>query len=327
MEFCEQATSDASGTLRVAILVAVTILALAGIVIWGRRTRGSTGPPLLLAALVLVTGLSPDQSDEESTADCIDSRAGLAPAESENEPEYFSFIDNFDQSEPELGDDWTDCSMNEPAEFDPIGVYDGAAVIADPFSRPTYDATDPGTPHPDDQLPGIGCAWVETNERKVTVSVIWSGNYGYTGLPPNAHVEGAPLMHIDGSHPRQAFGAWVSELFGDMVVLVGYLGGPPELFEPVAWGRIPQRPTGTPRLIELHSEAVGWATLWVDGAQIPLSDGIGLDAVPIDRSLTHSTKHGFGLDAHLTDPIESVPEVRGIEAFSVHAPRQRQPAL
>ena len=92
----------------------------------------------------------------------------------------YSFTDDFQRENSKtLGGVWLDCHTTNPASFEPLGIYDGGVVVPDPFTRPgVYDSTPPsGHPPKDGKIyPGIGCAFLETGTKKVSVKVSGSGN-------------------------------------------------------------------------------------------------------------------------------------------------------
>ena len=233
----------------------------------------------------------------------------------------YSLTDEFERNDAgHLGPEWIDCKSQNSASFEPLGILDGGVVVPDPFTRPgVYDTTPPsGHPPTNGRLyPGIGCAFVDTGTTTVSVKVIWSGHHGVEHGPPISHVEATPLIYVSPGTPKFGFGAWTSQLYGAPVILLGYVGSPVEKFESVAYARLRDHVTGTPREVELRAEEPGKVTVWVDGEQVSLEPDIGFDPIEIDPSLIDSTKHGFAVDAHLVDPPTNIPSIKSIEAISI----------
>jgi hypothetical protein len=158
---------------------------------------------------------------------------------------------------------------------------------------------------------------METGIKQLSVKVMWSGNHGVEREPPVSHVEGSPLLFVSPDNPRYAFGAWITEMLGRTAIIAGYIGSPPERFEPIATGLLEDHKTGTPREVEIRVTATGEATIWVDGEQVSFYQGFGLNPIPIDKALLESTLHGFALDAHYTNPIANIPNLKGIESIQI----------
>lgn len=233
----------------------------------------------------------------------------------------FQFSDDFERNDaPTLGPEWTNCNEVTAGNFEPLGILDGAVVVSDPTSRPgVYDQVPPSD-HPPTYgrlHPGIGCAWIDTGSTSASVTVTWSGNYGTSKEPPVSHVEASPLMYINPDHPRYAFGAWTSELFERPVVLIGYIGSPPEDFEAIAAGFYGEHVSGSPREVEIRAESPGKVTVWIDGEQVSFHSGFGLDPIEVDPELTDSTLHGIAADAHYVSPTTAIPTIKAIESVVI----------
>tara|TARA_B100001540_G_scaffold255111_1_gene232181 strand:- start:5625 stop:6515 length:891 start_codon:yes stop_codon:yes gene_type:complete len=235
--------------------------------------------------------------------------------------DVFTLADDFEREDSaSLGERWTDCKSLIPEHFEPLGVFDGGVVIADAFTRPGVYDTAPPVAHPplDDKLfPGIGCAVVDTGSTTVSVTIEWSGNFGINHKPPVNHVEGTPLLYVTPGHPRFGFGAWITQLFNSPVIFAGYMASPPENFEVIAAGKLPKKPDGTPRRVELRAEEPGRVTIFVDGEQVELNDGQGFKPLEIDPGLVDSTWHGLAVDAHYVDPASDIPSIKSIESVRI----------
>lgn len=224
-----------------------------------------------------------------------------------------------------IGGVWTDCSGEYPDLFEPLGIYDGGVVIADPFSRPgAYDLSPPCPQSlKDDHIyPGIGCAFVDTGTTSVSVKVMWSGNHGIDERLHNErlHVEGTPLMYVTPGSSRFGFGAWPSELWGIPVVFAGYIGAPGEQFEVIATAILEGgHESGVPREIELRAETPGEVTVWLDGEQVSFEGEVGLNPIQVDPEMINSTKHGLAVDAHCVAPQSRIPTIKGIESIRIQA--------
>jgi hypothetical protein len=244
-----------------------------------------------------------------------DSHPPCAPAKNP----YF-FIDEFERKNAEsLGPDWIDCKRLAPESFEPLGIYHGAVVVADPHTRTgVYDSTPPsGSPPTDNRLyPGIGCAFVDTGSTTVSIKMIWSGNYGIEQDPPVFHVEATPLLYITPSNPRFGFGTWISQLYGVPAIFAGYIGNPPEKFEVIAYALLDEHQHGTSLEVELRAEDAGKVTLWADGVQLSFEPG-GLNPLDVDVSMIESTLHGIAVDAHFVDPPTNIPIIDAIKAVTI----------
>ena len=240
---------------------------------------------------------------------------------SPSQDNLFQFSDEFSQQQADnIGKHWTDCHSVTPAHFEPLGILDDGVVVKDPKTRPGVYGTTPTSGHAPTNgrmYPGIGCAFMETGAKTLSVKVLWSGNHGMEHEAPVSHVEGAPLLFISPDNPRYGFGVWPTELFGRPALLAGYIGSPPELFEVIASGLIGEHETGKPREVEVRVEKPGEATIWVDGKQVHLYQGFGLNPIPIDKTMINSTLHGFALDAHFVDPVANTPKIKGIESIKI----------
>lgn len=232
----------------------------------------------------------------------------------------YIFTDEFERKNAEsLGADWIDCKTLAPDSFEPLGIYDGAVVVADPYTRPgVYDSTPPsGHPPTDSRLyPGIGCAFVDTGSTTVSIKIIWSGNYGIEQDPPVFHVEATPLLYITPSNPRFGFGTWISQLYGVPVIFAGYIGNPPEKFEVIASALLGEHRHGMSLEVELRAEETGKVTLWVDGVQLGFEPG-GLEPLEVDVSMVKSTLHGIAVDGHFVDPPKNIPIIDAIKAVTI----------
>jgi hypothetical protein len=152
----------------------------------------------------------------------------------------------------------------------------------------------------------------------VAVKIIWSGHFGRSYPVPVSHVEATPLLYISPENPRFGFGAWFSELFGRIVMYVGYIGAPPENFEVIATARrLGEHTSGTPREVELRAEKVGEVTVWLDGEQVRFDSDIGFSPIKVDPTMIGSTRHGFAVDAHLVDPLSDIPTIKAVEAITI----------
>lgn len=244
------------------------------------------------------------------------------PPEAETAPAFF-FSDDFErEAQGALGDPWRDCNTETPDNFEPLGIHDGGVVIADPFTRPgEYDGAPPsGHPPEDDRLfPGIGCAFMETGSTRVSVKIVWNGNFGIGHPPPVSHVEATPLLYVTANHPRYGFGAWTTQLYEKLVLFAGYIANPVENFEVIAGAVIGPHISGTPMEIELRAEEPGKVTVWVDGEQIPFTDGYGLDPLIVDPGLVDSTRHGIAVDAHYVQPQSAIPAIKSIEEVTIRS--------
>ncbi|CAA0123593.1 Uncharacterised protein [Halioglobus japonicus] len=247
-----------------------------------------------------------------------DSTIAVGTAEPAVAPE-FVFSDDFERSNADtLGPQWTDCNSVTPDSYDPLGIYDGGVVISDPFTRPgNYGAPPLINPAKEGELfPGIGCAFIDTGSTSVSVKIVWSGNHGIESGMPYSHVEATPLLYITPSNPRFGFGTWISELWGQPVVLVGYIVSPPEAFEIIATAVLPAHESGTPRELELRADEPGKVTMWLDGEQIMFNPG-GVPSVSVDPTMIESTLHGIAVDAHIVAPQSNIPTIKGIETVTI----------
>ncbi|MDZ7783904.1 MAG: hypothetical protein U5K56_13545 [Halioglobus sp.] len=248
--------------------------------------------------------------------------APATPPEAEKAPAFF-FSDDFErEARASLGDPWRDCDTETPDNFEPLGIHDGGVVIADPFTRPgEYDGAPPsGHPPEDDRLfPGIGCAFMETGSTRVSVKIVWSGNFGIGHPPPVSHVEGTPLLYVTPDHPRYGFGAWPTQLYNKLVIFAGYIADPVENFEVLAGAVVDEHTSGTPREIELRAEEPGKVTVWVDGKQLSFNEGYGLAPLIVDPDLIGSTRHGIAVDAHYVDPLSDIPTIKSVEEVVIES--------
>ena len=256
-----------------------------------------------------------------------DVNAGQSAAENSEKTrtrgdQLFGFSDDFQRENSDnLGADWVDGHQLCPDHFEPLGIYENGVVVTNPTTRPgVYDSRPPAEhPLPENKIqPGIGCAWTETGAGKVAVKIIWSGHFGRSYPVPVLHVEATPLLYVSPENPRFGFGAWFSELFGRIVMYVGYIGAPPEDFEVIATARsLGAHFTGTPREVELRAEEAGAVTVWLDGEQVRFDSRIGLSPVKVDPTMIGSTCHGFAVDAHLVDPLSDIPTLKAVEAVTI----------
>ena len=231
----------------------------------------------------------------------------------------FVFNDDFERDNADtLGPQWTDCNSVMPDSYEPLGVHDGGVVISDPHTRPgNYGAPPLVDPAREGELfPGIGCAFVDTGSTSVSVKIVWSGNHGIESGMPYSHVEATPLLYITPSNPRFGFGTWISELWGQPVVFVGYIVSPPEAFEIIATAVLPPHKSGTPRELELRAEKPGEVTMWLDGEQIMFNPG-GVPTASVDPTMIGSTLHGIAIDAHIVAPQSNIPTTKGIETVTI----------
>lgn len=233
----------------------------------------------------------------------------------------FSIRDDFErENASSIGGVWTDCSDENPDLFEPLGIYKGGVVVADPFSRPGTYGSSPSCPQLLERghiYPGIGCAYVDTGSTAVAVKVMWSGSHGISNQQPVSHVEATPLLYVTPGSSRFGFGAWPSEVMGVPILFAGYIGAPGEKFE-ILYVAILEggHESGTPRELELRAEKPGEVTVWMDGEQIPFR-GIGLKPIEIDPSMVNSTRHGLAIDAHCVNPPSNIPHIKGIESASI----------
>ena len=232
----------------------------------------------------------------------------------------FIFSDDFERTNADsLGSEWVDCHTIAPDSYEPLGVYDGGVVVPDPYTRSGNYGVPPlqGPAKKGQIFPGIGCAYIDTVATTVSVKIVWSGNHGLQQGMPILHVEATPLLYITPSNPRFGFGAWISELAWTLpVVLVGYIGSPPEAFEVIASAVLPKHETGTPTEVELRAEEPGVVSLWVDGKQVMFDPG-AVATINVDPTMINSTLHGIAVDAHYVAPQSNIPTVKGIEAVTI----------
>ena len=151
------------------------------------------------------------------------------------------------------------------------------------------------------------------------MKIEWSGNFGINHEPPVNHVEGTPLLYVTPDHPRFGFGAWITQLFNSPVIFAGYMASPVENFEVIAAGKLPKKPDGTPRIVELRAEEPGRVKIFVDGEQVELNDGQGFEPLQIDPDLVDSTWHGLAVDAHYVEPASDIPSIKSIESVTIEA--------
>ncbi len=247
----------------------------------------------------------------------------------------YLFIDEFERDDAQtLGPQWTDCKSVQPNSYEPLGIREGGAAIAAINTREgVYDQSPPsGHPPTDNRLyPGIGCAFVDTGSTAVSVKLIWSGNFGLGAEAASDgiavlnndvedgnvnHVEATPLLYINTDHPRFGFGAWTTQLYGNGVFLLGYIGHPAENYEVIATATLGEHYSGTTREVEIRADTPGKITLWLDGKQLPIHK-LGLEPLEIDPDLIDSTLHGIAVDAHFVEPRQKIVELKGIEAVQI----------
>jgi hypothetical protein len=227
--------------------------------------------------------------------------------------------DDFERDNADtLGAQWTDCKSVMPDSYEPLGVYDGGVVISAPHTRPGNYGAPPlvNPPREGELFPGIGCAFIDTGSTSVSVKIVWSGNHGIASGMPYSHVEATPLLYITPSNPRFGFGTWISELWGQPIVFVGYIASPPEDFEVIATAVLPEHKSGTPRELELRADKPGEVTMWLDGEQI-MFDPAGVPTASVDPTMIGSTLHGIAVDAHTVAPQSNIPTTKGIETVTI----------
>lgn len=241
----------------------------------------------------------------------------------------FTFSDNFDRANGPLGAPWLtardfpECWDN----FETPGIYGNGVAVTGNFQRQGVYAADESLSPPVGKTMHNGITWaaIETQRRSASVSVVWTGNRGFGN--PNSHVEGAPLVKITPGSKRLGVGCWVSDFAGAPVLLVGYIGNPPELAaqgdQPLltATGMPGGHVSGTPRTIRVDAIQAGATCgikVYVDGAQVSFPVH-GTNAIPIHPELCKATLHGFALDAHRVLPVSTVPTKIGINSFSLTA--------
>lgn len=213
------------------------------------------------------------------------------------------WYDTFDRPDGPLGPAWVDGHEVFPGSFEPLGVYGGAVVVADPMTRPgVYDGLpSSGNPPTGGRLyPGIGCAWRDTGSTAPRVLVRWAGD---VGISERTHIEATPLLHVSPGTARFGFGCWLSEFSeGNGFILAGYIGDPPESF--ASWmvaTHAMSHTDGQPRDFELRSSGTT-VQAFLDGELLTAwSNGYG-DTLPLHADVQGSTLHGFAVDAHFTDP-------------------------
>jgi hypothetical protein len=247
------------------------------------------------------------------------------PGEAGSPAATFRLVDDFERENSQaLAPPWVDCKSLRPANFEPLGVFDGGVVVADLMTREgEYDGIPhTGNPPKDGRFyPGIGCAAVDTGTTTVSIRLTWNGHFG-KGKPnreeDNIHVEATPLLYVSPETSRFGFGAWTTTLHGSAVLMLGYIGSPPELFEPLGVALLPEKhKAGETFEYELRADRPGEVTLWYKGEQLGLYPDNSLDPVIVDPELASSTWHGFALDAHLVHPVERGPTIKGVEAISI----------
>lgn len=285
-----------------------------------RQFFSSGDVPTLLSIFMVLLAQTGNADDSHNLSPARTAAAGK---------HLFSFSDNFDRPNSDhIGGNWVDCHNDNPANFEPLGIRDGGIVVADPKTRPgMYYPTPPraptapagAQPSTDKRLyTGIGCAWMETGATRVSVKILWSGNYGVDHPPPVSHVEATPLLYVSPDNPRYGFGAWTSQLWSRPIFYVGYIGSPPEKFEVIAAGLFPKpHSSGTPREVELRAEQPGKVTVWIDGEQVSLGEH-GLKPLEVDPTMIRSTLHGFAVDAHFVEPVSSTPGIKAIESIQIN---------
>src|SRR5574338_445346 len=89
------------------------------------------------------------------------------------------FVDSFQRPNGPLGNNWIDGHDWDNTAYEPLGIYNGAAVVRDATARvgATYaaDQTTNNPPLNGEQYAGIGCAWRDIGTASVYCEVEWSG--------------------------------------------------------------------------------------------------------------------------------------------------------
>lgn len=163
-----------------------------------------------------------------------------------------NFLDSFDRPNGELGNGWIDGHAWNSAVYDPVGIYNGSAVISNATARTgAVYAQDQFTHHPPlngEQHTGIGCAWQDFGTCSVYVEVEWSG---LIDIEAGHHVEGSPVVCVVPSTPEHGLGIWPSERYNTPCFFIASIGNPPEYFPNVIYDYAPVGPhtDGTPRML------------------------------------------------------------------------------
>lgn len=230
----------------------------------------------------------------------------------------------------ELGGDWHDLSDTQPADYDPLGVLDGAVVVRGlarvdnggpewcPNPSNTSGAIDYDD-HPGTAIPGIGAAWRETGTTSARVSVLWDGNWGPVA---GVHTEATPGMHFTPGTTSMAIGAWIGFLpngsTGVPIVACGTLGNPPELFA-APNAAVITHTHGTRRWVTLDSNGLTY-TVWLStnddirtSAQVSFN-AIGTTPIAVPAELQGSSRHGICVDQHMVDYTSGEPDLARMQS-------------
>lgn len=226
-----------------------------------------------------------------------------------------AFVDAFSRADSaSLGNGWIDGHDWDNTAYEPLGIYNKAAVVSDPTARVGADyAEDQFEAHPPldgKQHQGIGCAWRDMGTESVYLEVEWSG---LMSINEGHHVEGAPIVHVVPGSPEHGLGIWPSALNDSTpLFFIAGIGNPPEDFGNYIYAVAGYSHTdGMPRKLGIQTNGTT-ATFWLDGppgvgTQISLSGfggspAYGLNPFPVPANLQNSTLHGFELDTHYVSP-------------------------
>jgi hypothetical protein len=215
-----------------------------------------------------------------------------------------------------LGNGWVDGHAWDPDVYEPLGVRDGAVVCTDPMARDVvYDLENQegiGDGSVEGNLLGIGCAWRPTIYDAPTVTMTWAG---YN--TPAAWCEASPLIHVVPGTPEHGMGVWCSAFLTSGFLIVGSISNPShDIHERVYAVAGFAHTTGTPREIQIRSDGEA-VTIWLDGSQVSMSNGYGLNPIPVPAALLGSRLHGLAVDAHLTSDPEIIPTIPSIFDWSI----------
>lgn len=203
----------------------------------------------------------------------------------------YHFYDDFERADGAIGNGWSNGSDLFPNSFNPVGIFSGALCITNLNSRP-------GSPSASIDE-GIGFIYRDTGVTNIMGQVQYLGDTSPHG------VEATPLFHVTSGSSRLAFGAWPSVLLGADVLLIGYIGNPPDepahggVFETMALASIS---LGTSAHTYTCRSVGGLFSVYTDGgAPVTMSYLAGGSGTTfaIDAALTSSTLHGVAIDIHL----------------------------
>ena len=223
------------------------------------------------------------------------------------------FSDAFNRADGALNNGWVE-GWAATKNYSKLGIFNHAvAVVAPTIRNGTYPPPSNDTCNvaiiPGEILAGIGCVWRETRSTSVTVSIRWSGLWGF----PH-HIEAAPLLHITPGTQSLGIGIWPAVLYDKPVFFIGTIGNPGCLFNPID-AAVFNHTDGTPR--EITAESNGAALrFFLDGSPIKLAKA-GFASLPIPAELRGSTLHGFAVDTHCVSPYQSATRLPAITEFRI----------